>query len=45
MPMYKKGKLKKMKMSYPQGDEMTRSEMPKKIKPPKKINYVHKEGK
>ena len=48
MPKYSKdGKMKKKnkKKGYPQGDEHTKSHIPSTIKPRKKVNYTHKEGK
>lgn len=43
MPMYgnKKDKMKKK----PQKEMDGKSVIPNKIKPPKKVNYTHKEGK
>lgn len=47
MPKYKEGKSKpaKGKMSYPMGDGHTKTMIPNTIKPPKKVNYTHNEGK
>ena len=36
---------KSKKTGSPAGDEMTRTVIPSSVKPRKKVNYTHKEGK